>query len=265
MTAMRRLQNFLSGKTSAMLDRPEQRLAIYITDVNKQIRNLERSVARATAGKRRLQKQIDALRSKSTECETRILTALDGGRENLAKAFLEKQELCDAEIASLESAWNAQNETTGQLVESLKLSKTRREEAQEKHDLLVAEHKWAETRKKLRARALKVATPALIAQLENKIRSVEAEAEAQLLLNAEALDAQIEAGLQAIDARRRGDAPLEQFKSRLAERRLDGDDTEKSDATLDRLKAKLAQRKAAAAHRDGDTERIENLKQALNS
>ena len=247
MTAMRRLQNFLSGKTSAMLDRPEQRLAIYITDVNKQIRNLERGVARATADKKRLQKQIEGLRSKSADCEHRILAALERGNESLAKAFLEKQELCDAEVASLESAWKAQNETISQLVESLKVSKARREEAQQKHDLLVAEHKWAETREKMRARALKVAAPALMAQLEGKIRSVEAEAEAQLLLNAEALDAQIEAGLQAIDARRRGDAPLEQFKSRLAERRLDGDDTEKSDATLDRLKAKLAQRKAAAA------------------
>ena len=76
--SMRRLQNFLSGKTSAILDRPEQLgLAIYISDVNKQIRNLERGVARATADKKHLQKQIEGLRSKSTECETRILTALE--------------------------------------------------------------------------------------------------------------------------------------------------------------------------------------------
>jgi phage shock protein A len=262
---MRRLQNFLSGKSSAMLDRPEQRLAVYISDINKQIRTLERSVAQAAADKNRLQKQIEGVRARSSECEARILTALEKGNENVAKAFLEKQEQHDAEVASLESAWNAQNETASQLVASLELSKTRREDAKQKRDLLVAEHRWAETRKKMRDRALKIAAPALIAQLENKIRAVEAEAEAELVQNAAAVDEQIEAGLKAIDARRRGDGALDQFRSRLSERKERGEDTEKGDATLDRLKKKLAQRKAAAAHQDEATERVENLKRALDS
>lgn len=261
---LRRLKNLLSGRVTTVLHRPEQRLAAYISDVNKRIRNLERGVARATDSKERFQNQIEALRARSTECETRILAALERGNENLAKAALEKQEFCDAEAAALECAWKAQSETTSQLVASLKLSRSRREEAQRKHDLLVSEHRWAETREKIRARALKIVAPALIAQLEDKIRTVQAEAEGQLVLNAESVDAQIDAGLQVIDTRQRGYAALEQFKARLADRRTGGEGTEESDGALDRLKAKLAQRKAAARPCEA-TERIENLKRTLDS
>ena len=57
-----------------------------------------------------------------------------------------------------------------------------------------------------------------MAQLEAKIRSVEAEAEAQLVLRAESVDAGIEACFHRIDAQRRGDAALERLKAKLGEK-----------------------------------------------
>jgi phage shock protein A len=253
----RRLMNLLTGKTSAVLESPVQRLSVFLSDLNKQQRVLERSVTSAIADEKRLQQQIDALRVKAGEWESRALAAL------------EKQERCDAEAAALESSWKAQNEAAAQLKDSLKLTQSRMEEARRNYNLLLAQYKWARTKKKIRRRALRVAAPALMAQLEDRIRSVEAEAEAQLVLNAESVDLAVEASFHRIDAQREGDAALERLKAKLAERGPvafgGAEATKKGDAPLKRFKVKLAERRQAASGGAEATERVVSLKHTLDS
>jgi phage shock protein A len=265
----RRLMNLLTGKTSAVLESPVQRLSVSLSDLNKQQRVLERSVTSAIADEKRLQQQIAALRVKAGEWESRALAALERGKENRAKIALEKQERCDAEAAALESSWKAQNEAAAQLKDSLKLTQSRMEEARRNYNLLLAQYKWARTKKKIRRRALRVAAPALMAQLEDRIRSVEAEAEAQLVLNAESVDLAVEASFHRIDAQREGDAALERLKAKLAERGPvafgGAEATKKGDAPLKRFKVKLAERRQAASGGAGATERVASLKRTLDS
>ena len=97
----RRFRNLMSGKSGAMLERPEERLAVFISDMDKQIGELERSVARAVEDEQRLQRQIKSLRAKSLECEKRALAALENDNEGQAKVALEKLETCDAEERKL--------------------------------------------------------------------------------------------------------------------------------------------------------------------
>ncbi len=239
----RRLLNLLRGKTSAVLDRledPEQQLSVFVSDLNKQVQDLQRSVASAIADEKRLHKQIEGLRARSGEWETRAVAALEEGDEDLAKTALEQQEACDTEVAALESGWKTQKEATGQLKDSLKLTKSRMEEARRKYNLLLAQYKSAQTKKKMQGSldaGLSESPLQLMAQLEDRIRSVEAEAEAQLVLSAESADVDIEARFHRIDARRKGNAALERLKAKLAERRqvaAGGDDAAERAASLKR-------------------------------
>ncbi len=232
----RRILNVLRGKTSAVLDRledPEQQLSVFVSDLNKQIQDLQRSVAGAIADEKRLHKQIEGLRAKSGEWEMRAIAALEEDDEDLAKTALGKQEECEAEAAALETGWKAQKEATAQLKDSLKLAKSRTEEARRKYNLLLAQYKSAQTKKKMQGSldaGLSDSPLQLMEQLEDKIRNVEAEAEAQLALSAESTDVDVEARFHRIDTQRKGDAALDRLKAKLAERKqLDSGESEAGD------------------------------------
>ena len=221
---LQRLWNVLRGKGNALLDRledPEEQLSVFVAELNGQVQDLQRSVAGAIADEKRLQKQIESLRSKSAEWEDRAVAALEGGDEELARTALTKQEECDGEAAALESGWQAQKQATAQLKDSLKLAKTRMEEARRKYTLLLAQYKSAQTKKKIQSSLNQASGESplqLMAQLEEKIQSVEAEAEAELALAGDAVDTDIEAQFAEIDRKRRGDEALARLKARVEER-----------------------------------------------
>jgi phage shock protein A len=221
----KRLWNVMRGKGDALLDRledPAEQLSVFVSELNDQVRDLQRSVAGAIADEKRLQKQIESLREKSAEWESRAIVALEEGSEDLARSALLKQEECDAEAAALESGWRAQKEATEQLKDSLGLAKRRMDEARRKYTLLLAQYKSAETKRKIQSSlsSASLESPAqLMEQLEERIRSVEAEAEAELALSAESTDTDVEAHFARIDRKRKGDEALAQLKATLAERR----------------------------------------------
>ncbi len=202
---LQRLWNIVRGKSNALLDRledPEEQLSVFVSELGGQVQDLQRSVAGAIADEKRLHKQIEGLRAKSGEWESRAIVALEDGNEELAKAALVKQEECDGEAGALESGWRAQKDATAKLKDSLKLAKTRMDEARRKYTLLLAQYKSAETKRKIQSslnQANAESPLQLMAQLEERIQSVEAEAEAELALSSDSVDADIEAQFAQID------------------------------------------------------------------
>ena len=58
----RRFWNVLRGKTNRLLNRlenPEEQLAVFVSELNEQVRDLQRSVASAIADEKRLRMQIE--------------------------------------------------------------------------------------------------------------------------------------------------------------------------------------------------------------
>ena len=241
----KRLWNIVRGKSNALLDHledPEEQLSVFVSELNDQVQDLQRSVAGAIADEKRLQKQIEGLRTKSAEWESRAIVALEDGNEDLAKSALLKQEECEGEAGALESGWKAQIEATAQLKESLKVAKTRMEEARRKYTLLLAQYKSAETKKKIQSTLNQTSDDSpfqLMAQLEEKIRNVEAEAEAELVLAGDAVDTDIEAQFAQIDRRRKGDAALAELKAKLEERKELSEGAEAAPGRIEDLKKTL--------------------------
>ena len=244
---IRRFWNILRGKTDAVLssmEKPEEQLSVFVSELNGQILDLQRSVAGAIADEKRLQKQIEVLGTKSTEWETRAITALEEGDEELAKAALLKQEECDGEASALREGWESQAQATTTLKQSLKGAKTRMEEARRKYNLLLAQYKSVQTKQKIQ-KSLSASTTEspmqIMEALEEKIRTMEAETEAQLELEPGSSSPDIEAQFVWIDQKRKGDQALAQ------------------------LRAKVEERKQIPAQSGSGDDRVEELKKALTS
>jgi phage shock protein A len=222
---IRRIWNILRGKTDAVLssmEKPEEQLSVFVSELNEQIQDLQSSVVGAIADEKRLQKQIEALGSKSTEWESRAITALEEESEELAKAALLKQEECDDEASALREGWEAQKTATVSLKESLKIAKTRMEEARRKYNLLLAQYKSVQTKQKIQ-KSLSASTTEspmqIMEALEEKIRVMEAETEAQLELEPGGASLDIEAQFVKIDRKRKGDEALAELRAKIEERK----------------------------------------------
>lgn len=218
-----RLWNILRGRTDRLIDeleRPEDQLNLFVSDLSSQVQDLQRSVASAIADEKRLHKEIQALASQSDEWEARAVLALQDGNEPLARSALAKQEDCETQSAQLHEGWEAQKQATAQLKESLKLARTRMDEARRKYNLLIAQYKSAQTKKKIQDTLNSVSTDSPMAAmqaLEEKIRRVESDAEAQLALSADMVDADLEAQFHRLEQKHRGQDRLAELKARLDE------------------------------------------------
>ena len=216
-----RIWNILRGRTQQWVDRlerPDDQLQLFLSDVNRQVQDLQQSVAGAIADEKRLQKEIESLSTRSDEWESRAALALQEGHEELARTALGKQEECESEASALRSSWEAQKQATALLRESLKLARSRMAEAGRKYNLLLAQYQSAKTKKRIQETLNNVSSDspmAMMEALEDRIRRVEAEADAQLALGADTVSSDIEAQFHKLEQGRRGEDRLRQLRARL--------------------------------------------------
>ena len=245
MNILVRLRNILRGRTEELVDhleRPEDQLKFFLSELNDQVRDLQRSVASAIADEKRLGKEIEALTTQSDEWETRAVMALEERNEELARAALVKQEECESQAETLRSGWESQKQATTQLKGSLKLARSRIDEARRKYNLLLAQYRSAQTKKAIQGAISGTASAspaALMEELEDKIRRVESEAEAELALSAEILDTDLEVQFHRIEQRRKGKDRLQELKAKLDERGRIGEGSASSTDRVEDLKKRL--------------------------
>jgi phage shock protein A len=232
-----RIWNVLRGRTHEWVDRlerPEDQLKLFLSEVNRQVQDLQRSVAGAIADEKRLQKEIEALTTRSEEWESRAALALQDGNEELARTALARQEECESEAAGLHQSWETQKRATARLRESLKLARSRMAEAGRRYNLLLAQYKSAQTKKRIQETLSDVSDDspmAMMEALEDRIRRVEAEAEAQLALGTDVVEGDIEAQFQKLEQGRKGEDRLRRLRARLEdEGRLGPGGSERIDA-----------------------------------
>ena len=241
---IRRIWNILRGKTDSILtslEDPEEQLSVFVSELSGQIQDMQRSVTGAIADEKRLQKQIEALGTKSTDWETRAIGALEAGDEELAKSALMKQQECDTEASSLRDSWSAQKQAVAQLKDSLRLAKMRMEEARRKYNLLLAKYRSAQTKQKIHQVLIASAPDSpmqIMEALEEKVRYLEAETEAQLELEP-GTSPDLEAQFLRIDQKQRGDEALVQLRSKLEQRKQLPDATAADADRVEELKKRL--------------------------
>lgn len=245
MNFFKRLWYILQGKTNEVLDRmedPEQQLSVFVNELNEQVQSLHRSVASALADEKRLQMQIEDYLAKGNEWEARATLALQEGHEDLAREALVKKEECETQSLALQKGWDTQKAATEKLKASLQAAKLRVSEAKTKYTLLLAQYKSAATKKKLHESLSTVSDDSpmqLMERLSDKIRTIEAETEANLELGDGSVGSDLEAKFIELERRRKGDQALDLLKAKIAAGAPLGLAAAGS-SRVDELKAKLA-------------------------
>jgi phage shock protein A len=240
---LHRLLNLVRGKANAALGRlekPEEQLAIFVDELNSQVRELQASVASAIADEKRLKLQLDKQLEESREWERRAELALEAGDEALARQALGRKDECEATSLTLRTSWETQKEATEKLKQSLRAAKGRIEEARRRYTLLLAEYKSAQTREKIQDTLSSVPNAdsplALVGQLEEKIQAIEARTEASRVIDElEGEDIDLEARFVELEKARSGDDALEALRHRIEERKRLGDGGVSED--VDRIEA----------------------------
>ena len=128
---------------------PEKMLNQIIVDMNTQLVEAKKQVARAIADEKRLQKQYKAEKNVAGEWEKKAMMAIRAGDENLAKeALLRKKEHDSLEKAYGEQ-WQKQKQATDQLKTALRALNNKIEEAKRKKNVLIARKRRAEAMKSI--------------------------------------------------------------------------------------------------------------------
>lgn len=217
-----RIRYVVKGKAEAVLDRmekPEEQLAVFVNELNDQMANLQKAVARAMADEKRLKMEIEDHLAQAAEWESRAVLALESGNADLAKEALVKKEEREARAHSLQKPWKDQQAATEKLKANLQGTKERIDEAKRKYTLMVAQYKTVETAKKVNE-SLSAGTSnsamAMMDRLGDKIRTMEAETEAAAELSGASTDVDLEAKFAALERGKRGDQALEALKAKLA-------------------------------------------------
>jgi len=238
MNPLKRFWQSLQSRPNA--DDPVE-LAAFVDELNREVESLHRAVAAAIADEKRLKMQIEDFLARAADWESRAVLALGDGNEELAREALLKKDECEAQSLALHAGWESQKAATEKLKASLQAARLRVGEARTKYTLLLAQYRSATTKQKL-AQTLSTTRPdspmQLMERLTDRIRLIEAQAEADLELGTAEVASDLDAKFLALERRTKGDEALRLLKERLAERPRLADHSGQA-ARIEALKAKL--------------------------
>jgi phage shock protein A len=144
MALLERVSTLIRANLNDLIDKaedPEKMIKQVILDMENQLIQVKTQMAVALADRHLLEKKRKEIESKAAEWIQKAELAIDKGKDDLAKAALERsldrQKIAES-LKEQESDQNAQAET---LRSSLKTLGEKLAEAQTKRDLLIAQHR----------------------------------------------------------------------------------------------------------------------------
>src|SRR6202047_4926958 len=101
-----RMSTVVKAKVSKLLDRaedPAETLDYSYTKQVEQLQNVKKGIADVVTAKKRLQMQEATLQQNVVKLDTQARQALAAGKEDLARTALERKQLAQTELQSLDS------------------------------------------------------------------------------------------------------------------------------------------------------------------
>lgn len=218
-----RVSNILRGKTHSVLDRmenPEDQIKLFVEDTSKQLAALQKAVAMALVDEKRLKLQLDEFNSSADSWEKKAMLALEKSDENLAKQALLKKEGYISQAKTTKADWEAQRTATAKLKDSLGTAKKQIDDAKRKYNLLVAQYKTAQAKKKVADKmgASDSSSPlAAMEALNEKVMAMESEAEAAVDLMGGPESDDLDAKFAEMEKEKTGDEALAELKAKMAQ------------------------------------------------
>jgi len=151
-----------------------------VIEMEQSVNKATLAVAQAIANEKSLERKLEKARKDKEDWEQKAVLALQSGREDLAKAALEKKAVCDRNYNDLLPILEQARQTSVKLRQQLDQLKNKLEEARTRQSTLIARSQAAKAQKQIAQSFSGVGTDAFskFDKFESKIEQLEAEAQA---------------------------------------------------------------------------------------
>ena len=142
-----RFSTVVKAKISKMLDRAEDPSETLDYGYQKQVellQNVKKGIADVVTSKKRLQMQQGKLEQQVVKLDTQARTALSQGREDLARMALERKNVTQTELQSLDSQISELENQQTQLIENEKKLRSKVEAFRTKKEVIKAQYSASE-------------------------------------------------------------------------------------------------------------------------
>jgi phage shock protein A len=142
-----RMSTIVKAKISKMLDRAEDPSETLEYSYQKQIellQNVKKGIADVVTSKKRLQMQEEQLRGQVVKLDTQARQALAAGQEELARTALERKNVAQTELQSLDTQIGQLEQQQEQLTASEQKLKTKIEQFRSRKEVIKAQYSAAE-------------------------------------------------------------------------------------------------------------------------
>lgn len=178
-----RIADIFKANVNDALDRaedPEKMLKQMIIEMEESVNKATLAVAQAIANEKSLERKIAKAHEQSREWEQKAIQALQAGREDLARAALERKAVADRNMADLQPIYEQAKTTTTKLRQQLDQLKAKLDEARARQSTLIARSQAAKAQKQIAQAFSGVGSDAFskFDKFEGKIEQLEAEASA---------------------------------------------------------------------------------------
>jgi phage shock protein A len=144
-----RMSTVMKAKISKLLDRAEDPSETLDYGYQKQVELLQNGIADVTTSKKRLQMQSQKIEQSVVKLDTQARQAVAQGREDLARAALERKTLAQTELQSLDSQIQQLAQQQEQLTENEKKLRVKIEAFRTKKEVIKAQYSAAEAQVKI--------------------------------------------------------------------------------------------------------------------
>jgi phage shock protein A len=147
-----RMSTVIKAKISKLLDRAEDPAETLDYSYQKQIellQNVKKGIADVVTSKKRLQLQTQKMEQDVVKLDTQARQALSQGREDLARAALERKTLIQTELQSLDTQITELEKQQEQLTENEKKLRRKIESFRTKKEVIKAQYSAAEAQVKI--------------------------------------------------------------------------------------------------------------------
>ncbi len=178
-----RISDVFKANVNDALDKaedPEKMLKQMVIEMEESVNKATLSVASAIANEKSLKRKLEKASRDVIDWQNKAKHALTAGREDLAKAALEKKAIADRNVVDLEPIYEQAKLTADKMRDQLNKLKNKLEEARSRQSTLIARSQAAKAQKQIAQSFSGVGSDAFgkFDKFEDKIEKSESEAEA---------------------------------------------------------------------------------------
>lgn len=200
-----RLVNIVKANINDLISKaedPKKMLEQILIDMQEQLVEAKKEVARAIADEKRLYAQMKEQKELAVKWEKRAGLAVQKGDDQLAMEALKKKNDATNLASEYQIQWEKQKSVSDKLKSSIQALQNKIEEARRKKNLLIARQKRAEAQKKIAQTMSKISDSSAFdsfAKMEEKVKDIEAQAEAEEELTMELAGNDLEDQFSALE------------------------------------------------------------------